>query len=208
MELCREVLDGLSLLKSDQINGQKLQEILRQCKRLIFRSKLPPEEAKDTDDTLTTIEDKLLKLSVCSLVIELAKHNSGPEAIEPVLEECGLKSSPDHKFNANSLKLIEFYRTIRPELRQLLNDQTYDPSLPNMIDVQWNQFYVLKSDTKEKINEFQYLVQINCDKSVVNDTKDIAYGSQDLTFNASLPQLQDLCHKLRECRKLVEKAVK
>ena len=209
MELCREVLDGLSLLKNEQINGQKMQEILKQCKRLLFRSKLPPEDAKDiTDETLTTIEEKLVKLSICSLVLELAKHNSGPEAIESVLEECGLKSSPDNKFNPNCLKLIEFYRNIRIELRQLLNEQTHDPSLPEIIDVQWNQFYVLKSDTKDKINEFQYLIQINCDRSVVNDSTDIAFGSQDLTFNASLPQLQDLCHKLRECRKLVEKAVK
>ena len=205
MELCREVIDGLLLLKTDQISGQQLKEILRQSKQLLLNSLTDGS----TEQPLSKIEEKLLKLSICSLIVELVKHNSSLESIESVLEEYGLKSTESGgKFNDNCLQLIQFYRSIRPELRRLLLDQTFGQSLPAVIDVQWEQYYVLKSEDRDKINEIEYLIRVNCDKSVVTDPTDVAFGSRDLTFNATLPQLQDLCHKLRECRKCVEKVIK
>ena len=204
MELCREVIDGLSLLKTNKISGQQMTEVLRQSKQLLLNKSTDGSD----EDVLNTIEEKLLKLSVCSLIVELVKHNTGSDAIESVLEEYGLKSSADNKFNDNCLQLIQFYRSVRQEIRHKLLDQTFGEPLPAVIDAQWEQYYLLRAEGREKINEIQYLIKINCDKSVVNEETDIAKGSHDLTFTASLPQMQDLCHKLRECRKCVEKVLK
>ncbi len=202
MELCREVIDGLLLLNSNKINDKQMETILNECKQLLLQ-----QNSHQLNESLITIEEKLLKLSICSLIIECVKWNSNYDTIRNIFEENGINS------NQNCLKLIEFYRNIRSELRSILSQQTIS-SLPLIIDCHWSQYYVIKSQNRDKINEINYLIGFNCDKNVridsndSNDTNDCNNTSNDFMFSANLQELQDLCSKLRECRKVVEKIIK
>jgi hypothetical protein len=53
-----------------------METILNECKQLLLQ-----QNSNQLNDSLITIEEKLLKLSICSLIIECVKWNSNYDSI-------------------------------------------------------------------------------------------------------------------------------
>lgn len=203
MDLCQEVLDGISLLKNTKrITRDELTSILQ-----IVSDSLR-NNTSDDGGYLKRGDLKLATLSLSCLMIESCRQNLGInreiEMLKTLLEDCHVE--PEY-----STLILTVYTTLRDDLNGRLEririKDGSDDSMKEIIDVDWRQEILLKTNFLDKLSQLQYFISLKTNHLNNDDNnyhEDDASRNETIDFSCSLQDLTDLLYKIKECSKAVE----
>ncbi|KAI1288112.1 hypothetical protein HDE_09592 [Halotydeus destructor] len=191
MDLCQDVIDGLSILKgSNRMEGT---ELIKIC-RLVSESLTDVQKEESLNHELGDATKKLIAVSIATLYVETARLNIGKAAevsmMRSMLEEHEVKS----EFVGIILQAYEKYdhhNELTSKLNKLRLKRHTDKTSLRLFDAEWCQELIVKSKNDYHPNQINYSISLKT-------------SGDDLTFNCNLQQLQDLVSKVRECAKVIE----
>ena len=200
MDLCQEVLDGISLLKNDsRISRNDLENILDMVIRNFRRVVESGDDAHNRQDRLPKGEQKLVALSISCLMIESVRQNLGQKKETQLIQSQLDDSSVLPDFAS---AIISEFTTIRDDLHHKLSRQRilegFDDTIPELLDVDWRQEVVLKCDNVDRVSQVKYLMSLKTNQ-LSEDGED-----QSIDFSCSVKDLTDLLNKIKECSKVIE----
>jgi hypothetical protein len=193
MEVCKDVMDGLSLLTDDsRVSENDLKKILTHTSQSLISMPI----TDSSKSALNKCEFKLLSLSLATVFIQASRLNKGLSEeiglIQSVLSEAGL----DVKYH--SLVTNE-YSNIASKLKNLLINMKIngcqDDTMLTLVDVSWRQDLIIKSKLRPQISQVNYLIKL---KGKEDDSE----------FSIDCQGLQQLCFKLKDSCKIFENTFK
>uniref|UniRef100_T1JXJ1 COMM domain-containing protein 3 n=1 Tax=Tetranychus urticae TaxID=32264 RepID=T1JXJ1_TETUR len=197
MELCQDVMTGLSLLKDDS-RLSKFQLI--QLAELVGQSLVHGRSINSYEKIMDKCELKMVGLSVACLFLEAAKNNKTISEEISLIEMALSEASVAQDF---VLPIVDQYKKIERDLKNRLLKMKIDDGRSlqsngpkDLVDARWRQDVIIKSKSRNQINEINYLVDL------------ISKDGTKISFSADLPGLQDLGYQLRDCCKVLENTFK
>lgn len=195
MELCKDVLDGLSLLKKERVSDSYMVKILEVVTCAVSKEEKHEDHNDSSSDSirelLPNIESKLSCLSLVSLFTEVCRQNTGEETevklILDTLTDCDIE---EDRAGVISSK----YREVRDILWKRLNSlQIKDANINSITDLNWRQEVIFKTNNRNKMSPLlRYLFSFKTD------------SGQDIDFQTDVSGLQQLSSCLREACKAVD----
>jgi len=190
MELSNEVLDGLQIVGD---STRLPDSAFAQTVTAVFHNLGTISDDSITDscvegkNSVDPAVDKLVHWSLCSLMLEAAKHNSDSTSVGHVLEE--------QRFSSDRIKLIvDGYEKHKASMRSSLSRTGSSP--PQIVDVSWRLDYSIKNNHLSKDSHAVYLINLKTEKDE---------RLQDVQLACTQTQLQDLVYKLRDACKSLER---
>ncbi|KAJ3611557.1 hypothetical protein NHX12_021572 [Muraenolepis orangiensis] len=146
------------------------------------------------DPALEHTERVLLKqchAAATTCILEGVKHNADQSTISSCLE--------DLTFDAERIEIFsKSYQKHKEELEGVLANIGTQP--PHINDASWRLQYHMKNGHVHKVNEPFYLLSLNVENAGLEGS------AQDINFNCTVEQLQDLVGKMKDAAKSLEKA--
>ncbi|GFQ73333.1 COMM domain-containing protein 3 [Trichonephila clavata] len=185
MELSKLTLDGISIAgRNNDVSEQSFNRLIDDVFGVICVHNITKGNQNIKSTSEITAHSSLL-----SLVLEAAKHNTDSTSISSILEDCKWDLS----------RISAFVNKFQDEKEQIQTKLSMiNTSFDSIIDVQWRQDFVIKSNNCEKICEPSYIVSLKTWNPHINSTKDI-------TFSCTMEQLEDLVLKLKDATKCIER---
>lgn len=194
MELCKDVMTGLSLLKDKtRVSKVGVIQLVKIISELLISN---PGSTLDKD--LDSAELKLIGLSIASVYLETAKINKSLNEEISLIEMSLSDASVDPDFVQ---PIIDQYKVIEKQLKGKLVKIKIDGNmkssvLSELIDTRWRQDVIIKSKNRNQINEIKYLIDLSTN------------NGKQISFSTDLPGLQDLSYHLKDCCKVIENTFK
>ncbi|GFT49904.1 COMM domain-containing protein 3 [Nephila pilipes] len=186
MELSKPTLDGISIAGNcSEVSEQSFNHLIDNVFEVITINKV----IKGNQNNIKSIPEKTAHCSLLSLILEAVKHNSDSALISSILEDCKWDSS----------RISSFLNRFQNEKEKIqIKLSMISTSFDHIIDVQWRQDFVIKSNNCEKICQPSYIVSLKTWNPHTNSAKTI-------TFSCTMEQLEDLVLKLKDATKCIEK---
>lgn len=188
MQLCQEVLDGLSLLR--RISDEEFKDLL-----LIVRRSLRGQEE---DKHPCRGEVKLATLSLILTLSEAARQHEGVDSEIKLLTDVLTDCDVDEKRQSSILSSYREERDILVGRLQRLKITCTDDEPPRVNDINWRHEIVAKTD---QLNKVSPALNIRL-RMEVNDAND------DIEFVTDMAGLQHMVKSLREACKAIESVKK
>ncbi|KAM9308121.1 COMM domain-containing protein 3 [Gastrophryne carolinensis] len=188
MELSEELQRGLQRLA--QFSPKAFSSVLRGALHSLTGGPEPHSMLDDRE--LQRIGPCALKEShtaITACLLEAARHRADRDTLSTLLEDCKFDAERTEEFWAE-------YQKHHESLEILLENIGRCP--PHVSDVSWRLAYEIKTNQLYQTHRPSYLVNFSlesCDPS----------QAQDVTFNCSMEQLQDLVGKLKDAAKSLER---
>ncbi|XP_067107929.1 COMM domain-containing protein 3 isoform X1 [Osmerus mordax] len=193
MELSESVQRGLQTLADPTIFDLKTFTVFIE---VAFRSLLSAHSDHSILDQpeLKLIEQVCLKqchVAVTSCILEGVKLNADKSTVSSCLE--------DNRFESERVEVFySLFQKHKGDLETLLSSIGSGP--PHVNDVSWRLEYRIKNGHVHKVNEPSYLISLNVENG------DMGRSLEDVQFNCTMEQLQDLMGKMKDAAKSLEKA--
>lgn len=192
IELCKDVQDGLSLLKSDRISDHDFAQCLAVVSSAVTKTAdQTADQEEEGQQQLSNVEAKLATLSIITLFAESCRQNTGIEseaaAIQEVLTDCDVNGS-------RATQLVKKYREVRPLLWKRLDSlEIKEGRISSVTDLLWRQEVIVKTNNREKMTpSLRYIFSVKTD------------SGEDIDFETDVAGLQELATSLREACKAVD----
>lgn len=194
MELCQDVITGLSLLRDDsRVNKSQLIELIS-----TIGQSLTCGIGSSLDKAMDSAELKLVGLAIVSVFLETAKNNKALNEEMLLIETSLNEAAVDSHFTQ---LIVDEYKVIEKQLKGHLanikiSTDMKESTLSELIDTRWRQDVIIKSKYRNQVNEINYLVDL------------LNNHGRRISFSSDLPGLQDLGYQLKDCCKAVENTFK
>lgn len=205
MDVCRDVIDGLSLLKDKQRIGERdLDQIIEFLKFSWIGQQLPDPGR----DQFLTGERKLLALSLSALYLSVVKCNKDVNYERDLLRSLlnSIKISEDYIEKLSNFYELELREWLIDELAKYRLSNGNEDKLHSLIDCDWKQEFMIKSKNLDHNAFVNYVINLELTgtPSGASETDQLR-DLDSLKFNINLQGIQDLLLKLKECRRAIDK---
>ncbi|XP_076325175.1 COMM domain-containing protein 3-like [Tachypleus tridentatus] len=191
MQVSKEVLEGISLLGDatvfqDDVFQQLIDLVFEEVSTSLACSKLL------SVPVVSPIILKKVHAAVVTFVYDAAKWNTNNSSITSILEDC--------KFDSDRISnFLSLYDKNKTKIQShLSNVGSYRP---HIVDVDWTEHYVIKSNNLERICLPSYIISLKTDSL----NQDGSSNLDSTQFVCTLEQLQDLVGQLKDAVKSLER---
>ncbi|KAM6976732.1 COMM domain-containing protein 3 [Aplochiton taeniatus] len=193
MELSESTLNGLQSLADPSLFDLKT---FTSVIEIAFSSLLCAHSDSSILDVpeFRSIDQALLKqchAAATTCILEGVKQNVDKSSFSSCLE--------DVRFEVEKIEIFyTFYLQNKGNLETVLSSLQRCP--PHINDVSWRLEYNMKNGHVHKVNEPSYLISLNVENA------GLGRCPEDIHFNCTMEQLQDLVGKMKDAAKGLEKA--